>query len=609
MAVRIEWNEHEEAILLCAMIKVLNHELERKQAVKDVSKQLRQLAVENGIAIDDKFRNENGIRLQMSCLEYAYTNGKSGLCVDSGWYFNIVQTYRENHEKYMELLGDVMSTLDSNKTERLDFPTWIKKRNPERADKIRSSLNTLSLLLMKNRGIRSSILQITDIEEIELLISRIRSNKGINLHSGNKKNTYLSALSEYRDYLQYLQVDSEEARDENISEETIADPYSDIINEKNESKADGTQVVSFVNEQEYSYTRPQSLEYSGAYYDVRNWTQVYVQLVKCLFDEFPDKISSLKGKSIRGKERIDLADTAGSEAMIKPHEIAEDLYLETNESAKDIVKKIGLLLKLCDVNFNEVKIEYAPTNGRKRQTGSILPETASKKTEVSPSDGLSFYIWLTKACGMAEGTGKSYDSAINTVSKFAKDHKIGSGTLRSTTDIRVFSETVDGLFQTVEFIELNKSQHNRFTAALKKYMEYLGGDHSARTQQQPSRISILDSISAEEKLRIIKTLELPRFEYGFTDDGVELYRFRASYSDVNGMSCSLDDEQLLFAIRNMGFEFNGKVYLIADDDIEAIKSKILEYAGQGINIIYFENLFTEYADSFFDAKIILLLIS
>ena len=94
---------------------MLNHKIERKQAAKDVSKQLRQLAVEKGIAIDDKFRNENGIRLQVSCCEYAYINGKSGLHVDSGRYFNIVQTYRKNHEKYVKMLGDIMDTSDSNK--------------------------------------------------------------------------------------------------------------------------------------------------------------------------------------------------------------------------------------------------------------------------------------------------------------------------------------------------------------------------------------------------------------------------------------------------------------------------------------------------------------
>ena len=180
----------------------------------------------------------------------------------------------------MELLGDIMDTSDSNKKEIIVFPSWIKKRNPKTADKILSSFNVLNLMLMKNKAIRSGILQITDIEEIESLISRIRSNEVINLHSGNKKNAYLSALSEYRDYLQCLQEEREEASNENISEKMIAKPDSDVIDEKTESEADGPLIVSVVNEQDYSYTRPQSLECFETRYDMRNWTQVYVQLVK-----------------------------------------------------------------------------------------------------------------------------------------------------------------------------------------------------------------------------------------------------------------------------------------------------------------------------------------
>ena len=34
MAIRVEWDEHEQAILLCALIKVLNHERDRKQTIK-----------------------------------------------------------------------------------------------------------------------------------------------------------------------------------------------------------------------------------------------------------------------------------------------------------------------------------------------------------------------------------------------------------------------------------------------------------------------------------------------------------------------------------------------------------------------------------------------
>lgn len=121
--------------------------------------------------------------------------------------------------------------------------------------------------------------------------------------------------------------------------------------------------------------------------------------------------------------------------------------------------------------------------------------------------------------------------------------------------------------------------------------------------QQPEAKNALVKISTDEQMRIRKTLELPRFEYGFKNDGVELYRFRASYLNVNSVDCSFEDEQLLTIIREMGFEFQGKVYLIADDEKRRIEQSIREFETQGVNIIYYESLYDSKADYYFEAKI------
>ena len=44
MSIRIVWSEHEQAVLLQALIDVLNHKIERKQAISEVSKRLRKEA-------------------------------------------------------------------------------------------------------------------------------------------------------------------------------------------------------------------------------------------------------------------------------------------------------------------------------------------------------------------------------------------------------------------------------------------------------------------------------------------------------------------------------------------------------------------------------------
>lgn len=79
MAIRIPWDDCEAAYLLYELIRVLNNEISRKEAIQLVSNTLRKRALKRGVLIDDVFRNINGITLQMSVMEYIYTDGKYSL--------------------------------------------------------------------------------------------------------------------------------------------------------------------------------------------------------------------------------------------------------------------------------------------------------------------------------------------------------------------------------------------------------------------------------------------------------------------------------------------------------------------------------------------------
>lgn len=111
-------------------------------------------------------------------------------------------------------------------------------------------------------------------------------------------------------------------------------------------------------------------------------------------------------------------------------------------------------------------------------------------------------------------------------------------------------------------------------------------------------------IALDELARIRATLEL-RYNYGFKDnDDVEIYRFRKFYTETNGVECSLEKEELLRAIRSLGFEFEGKVYLISEKIMSGIESEIRGYADLGVSIIYYEALYDFRSDDYFDAKIV-----
>ena len=63
MASRIAFSMYEAVLLLDAYLSVINGVQLRTQAIKKVSDDLRKMAINNGLMIDETYRSVNGIRL------------------------------------------------------------------------------------------------------------------------------------------------------------------------------------------------------------------------------------------------------------------------------------------------------------------------------------------------------------------------------------------------------------------------------------------------------------------------------------------------------------------------------------------------------------------
>lgn len=441
MSIIIAWDEHEQAVLLQALIDVLNDKTERKEAISEVSKRLRKEAESRGIKIDEKFRNENGISLQMNCLEYAYTGGKSGLHVTRGWYFDIVSKYQNDQDAFAELLKEARIVSEASTNNKSAFQEWLGYTLSAKASSaVIEELGVLEILLKKKGVIHNRILEMDDFDEISLLIDNIRSNKGIRIHSRSRRYSMISGLTKYKEFL--VHKDSDELTEEK------------------------------------------------------------------------DKPSSGINKS-------------------------------------------------------------------------------------------DFYLWMTEDKGLAAPTGRSYASAISRCDSLCAEHNIGTGRIYGEESLDKLESNITLLTLDDDFRVYNETQHNRLTAALAKYREFVGLKEGRKFQKSKAeKVSPQEKVSQDELDRIRETLKLPRFEYGFKDDGVELYRFRASYEEVNDSDCSLSDDVLLNAIREMGFEFDGKVYLISDESMKSIVDEINNYKNQGINIVYYDSLYDFKFYEYSEAKII-----
>lgn len=122
MALRIPWDKHEVAILIDASLKVINKEISQKSAVMEVSKKLRLKAEIARKTIDEKYRNENGISMQMNIIIALILNKKSGLHKASKLFTEVVNIYKSNTDSYLHLLEEAIRLCQSPEEIRESLP-------------------------------------------------------------------------------------------------------------------------------------------------------------------------------------------------------------------------------------------------------------------------------------------------------------------------------------------------------------------------------------------------------------------------------------------------------------------------------------------------------
>ena len=102
----IGWNKYETALLIDAYEKVTSGDVSRKEAVKMLSERLRNRMLLNGIEVSDKYRNENGIAMQMSAIEYCMTGREKGFANPSKIFIEIANMALDDRSAFELLLNE-----------------------------------------------------------------------------------------------------------------------------------------------------------------------------------------------------------------------------------------------------------------------------------------------------------------------------------------------------------------------------------------------------------------------------------------------------------------------------------------------------------------------
>lgn len=180
------WNEFEVALLIDTYFLIKQKKIDKNSAIKGLSNNLRKMAINRGIIIDDIFRNENGINMRLYEIEGILSDGKYGLKNTSHLFRKMIWIYNNDKVTFNSILNNAKEQIRLNKM--VDF------------DKVNT--NEISIPIINNHSTISSYYSInTDLigdEPIENFNFSVRTYNC--LKKGNI-NTLLDLLNSDFNYL------------------------------------------------------------------------------------------------------------------------------------------------------------------------------------------------------------------------------------------------------------------------------------------------------------------------------------------------------------------------------------------------------------------------
>ena len=101
----ISWNRQETALLIDAYLRIKAGEVKKRNAVLALSARLRNRMILNGIEVSEKYRNESGIVLQMSSIEFCFTDGQQGLKPSNALFPEMCSLYHSDRNQFNLILA------------------------------------------------------------------------------------------------------------------------------------------------------------------------------------------------------------------------------------------------------------------------------------------------------------------------------------------------------------------------------------------------------------------------------------------------------------------------------------------------------------------------
>lgn len=597
MAHQSSWNKYEAALLVDAYLKIEKEPHLKNKILLKLSERLRRMALNAGQEIDSTYRNLNGMQWQYNFMQKAFQNERLGTRTPPKLFLDIVKLYKTQPNTFREIIakahqmsneGDGEGTINIRKVDNTnmadiknDFQNWLKKQPKLKypIGLILSIQEECSKYAVERKISKISFWDIRDQSQYTFVARKLLGMRLFRVMNRKIALTFDKSYVYYGDFL----------NDKATTEVNINSTSLDKVKEVERSEESVSLVIEFNLNEKYAYTTPISFSYfSDEKTIVDSWKDLYVKMVQTLIDDYPHVFEGLKEKNISSGQRIDFSENAN--VLRAPKLIKENYYAETNLSAHDIVKHIKQLLDMCNIDYEnliivykqkddvclEENVECCGESSRKAVVGSDCNEILNK-----------FSNWLLVEKGLSQVTATGYASNLRSLSAYCSQTGIApaSFVVADPDELQIIANQI---MQNTSFRAYNTEQHNRFSAALKKFLEYrVGVIAQTRVAQKTGKKKAQCSPYYQQVSSVLKE----HYSYGFRlESTIDIKRFRR-YAQEQNVEIPENDDELKAEIKNAGIQIEDKVYLIEADTFNYLRNTVENLTFDGSRILFYNCIY------------------
>lgn len=201
---------------------------------------------------------------------------------------------------------------DKEKIEEL-FATWLAQNAPAaQLPELYLCYSEIETYCIKTKVLRKPLFETTDLNTVRRAQKAAIESRIFQLTHKKQMKKIVAAAQYYTAFLKSLVTkETETSIFQSKPTVSLGERSDEVVqrqeNASIENQKDGdTLQVDFLHIDSFAYTRPISFSYFGdEQTGISNWTQLYVKVLRCLSEDYPDEFLQMYNTNISGGRRID----------------------------------------------------------------------------------------------------------------------------------------------------------------------------------------------------------------------------------------------------------------------------------------------------------------